>query len=324
MAPSSAAEQVDKYLTDMHAIELQALEQMRLAPRVLEEQSLAQLFAQHAAETETHERLVGDQLSARGVRPSRAKDAAGRVGGWGMILFARLNPDSTGKLVAHAYSYEHMEFAAYELLGRFAERSGAADVAQMARTISAGEQQMAERLHAHWERAAEASLAENDDSDLAGAVSSYLRDARSLEAQSLQLLSGAASVVEVSELVEVLHAHESETREHAWALDERLAELGSGPARAQDGLLRFGGLALPAFFGAQADTAMKIAGFAFAFEALERAGYGLLTLVAKRAGDESTARLAQRIAVEELQAGERLAGTWDAVVDAYLSKVLER
>jgi hypothetical protein len=33
-----------------------------------------------------------------------------------MILCARFNPDSPGKLVDHAFSYEHREVAAYELL----------------------------------------------------------------------------------------------------------------------------------------------------------------------------------------------------------------
>lgn len=52
------------------------------------------------------------------------KEIAGRVGGWAMVAFARLNPDTPGKLTAHAFSYEHMEFAAYELLARVAQRAG--------------------------------------------------------------------------------------------------------------------------------------------------------------------------------------------------------
>ncbi len=44
--------------------------------------------------------------------------------GQGFALFAKFQPDTPGKLVAHAYSYEHMELAAYDLLGRMAERGG--------------------------------------------------------------------------------------------------------------------------------------------------------------------------------------------------------
>jgi len=52
-----------------------------------------------------------------------------------MILFARVNPDTPGKLAMHAYSYEHMELAAYELLGRVAERVGDDETVQLAKTI---------------------------------------------------------------------------------------------------------------------------------------------------------------------------------------------
>ena len=40
-----------------------------------------------------------------------------------MVAFARLNPDTPGKLAAHAYAHEHMELAAYELLRRVAQRA---------------------------------------------------------------------------------------------------------------------------------------------------------------------------------------------------------
>lgn len=50
-----------------------------------------------------------ERLEAHAADPSRLKDVAGRAGGIGMVLFARVQPDTPGKLVAHAYSYEHME-----------------------------------------------------------------------------------------------------------------------------------------------------------------------------------------------------------------------
>ena len=108
--PSDA--QITKYLTDAHSIEVQALEQMRLAPRIAGDEELAGIFREHLDETAEHERLVRGELEARGAEPSTAKDVAGRVGGWGMVLFAKLNPDTPGKLAMHAYSYEHMELAA--------------------------------------------------------------------------------------------------------------------------------------------------------------------------------------------------------------------
>ena len=61
---------------------------------------------------------------------------------------------------------------------------------------------------------------------------------------------------------------------------------------------------------------MKLAGFAFAFEALEAGAYEMLARTAERAGDTQTAELARRINGEERTAAEKVSGTWDAAVDA--------
>lgn len=301
------------YLADVHSVELQALAQMRLAPRVLADAQLADLFREHGRETEEHERLVQEQLRSRQARPSAVKDLAGRVGGWGMILFARMNPDTAGKLVAHAFSYEHMELAAYELLRRAAEVGDEPAIAQAAGFIGDQERLMADRLQRQWPRALDAALREKGDVDLSSEVAKYLRDAHALESQSLQLLRSARSIVDEPSLAAVFARHEVQTRGHLRLLAARLAELGAHPARLQDAALRAGAVALAAFFGAQPDTPVKLAGFAYAFEALEQAGYGLLALTARRAGDEPTARLAEQIMAEELRAAESIAGCWDAV-----------
>src|SRR5215210_5096110 len=117
-------EQLTKYLTDVHSIEVQALAQMKAAPGIAGDERLAAAFREHLDETADHERLVAEELERRGEDSSTLKDVAGRVGGWAMVAFAKLNPDTPGKLTAHAYSYEHMELAAYELLGRVANRAG--------------------------------------------------------------------------------------------------------------------------------------------------------------------------------------------------------
>src|SRR5918996_2436286 len=146
MVDPSAQEQLTKYLTDVHSIEEQAIAQLQLAPRIAGDSELRRIFAEHLHETEGHERLVREQLERRGASPSTVKDVAGRVGGWGMILFARANPDTPGKLAMHAHSYEHMELAAYELLRRIADRAGDLGVSQTAAQIGAEERTMADRL----------------------------------------------------------------------------------------------------------------------------------------------------------------------------------
>src|SRR4051794_21728524 len=112
MATDDLDTQLTKYLTDVHSIEEQAIAQLRMAPRVAGDPELKRVFAEHLRETEGQERLVREQLDSRGAKPSTVKDVAGRVGGWGMILFAKMNPDTPGKLAMHAFSYEHMELAA--------------------------------------------------------------------------------------------------------------------------------------------------------------------------------------------------------------------
>src|ERR671937_2590117 len=166
MTADSTPDQLTKYLTDVHSIEEQALAQMRLAPRLAGAAELQRIFVEHENETAEHERMVREQLERHGAKPSPVKDVAGRVGGWGMILFARFNPDTPGKLAMHAYSYEHMEIAAYELLRRVAERAGDEPVRAMAERIGAQERAMADRIAEHWDQAVAASLAEKGSEDL--------------------------------------------------------------------------------------------------------------------------------------------------------------
>src|SRR5205085_2022639 len=76
-----------------------------------------------------------ERLQARGGGESKLKDLLMRVGGAGFLLFARAQPDTPGKLVAHAYSYEHMELAAYDLLSRVAERADDTETVELAHRI---------------------------------------------------------------------------------------------------------------------------------------------------------------------------------------------
>jgi ferritin-like metal-binding protein YciE len=321
MPENDPQEQLTKYLTDVHSIEEQALVQMRLAPRMAGDPELARAFSEHLHETEEHERLVRSALERRGATPSTVKDLAGRAGGWGMLLFARLNPDTPGKLTAHAYSYEHMEIAAYELLRRIAERAADPPVADLARRIGPDERTMADRLETCWDRAVDASLREKGADDVPKELVKYLRDAHALEGQAQQLLEAGPKITGFEPLATVFREHLEQTREHQRLVDERLAAHDARPARFQAGALRAGALNLGAFFKAQPDTPVKLAGFAYAFEALEAAGYELLSRVAERAGDQATVAVATRILAEEREAGRLVATTWDAAADTVASAV---
>jgi ferritin-like metal-binding protein YciE len=132
---ASLDEQLTAYLSDAHAIEQQALPQMRAAPDLVGDPELAAAFRDHLAETEGHEELTRARLEARGGSPSRLKEAVFKAGGFAFVLFARSQPDTTGKLVSHALSYEHLELAGYELLQRVAQRAGDTETASVAGAI---------------------------------------------------------------------------------------------------------------------------------------------------------------------------------------------
>lgn len=304
-------EQLVKYLADVHSIELQALAQLRAAPKIAGDERLCEAFEQHLIETEDQERRVRERLEALGGEPSKLKDAAGTAGGWAMVAFAASQPDTPGKLTMHAFSYEHMELAAYELLKRLAERAGDAETGRMAADIAEEERRMAERLEQSFDTAVEASLAAVDPDQLGSTLLAYLRDVHALEGQAEKLLGAAAERVDDEHLEVAFRDHLRETQRHRERIAGLLDERGAKPSAVKDAVLKAGGLNLSAFFGAQLDSTTKLAGFAFAFEHLEVAAYELLQRVAARAGDDGVVATAEEILAEERRAAERVAESWN-------------
>jgi ferritin-like metal-binding protein YciE len=314
-------EQLVKHLADAHSIEEQALIQLRRAPELAGDEMLAAAFERHLTETERHEQLVRARLEAHEGAPSAIKDIAGKAGGLGMIAFAQVNPDTPGKLTVHAFSYEHMELAAYELLARVADRAGDAETAATAREVAAEERAMAERLADLFDEAVTASLREQDPDELGAQLDGYLADAHAIEQQAVSLLEGGQKIVDEEGMAALFEEHLAETHDHERRVLERLETRGSRPSAVKDLGMRLGGLNVGAFFAAQPDTPAKLSGFAYAFEHLEVGGYELLRRVAERAGDADSAQLAITIAAEERAMAERIAARWDAVVDASLEAV---
>jgi ferritin-like metal-binding protein YciE len=317
--PETLEEQLTKYLTDIHSIEVQALQQLVVAPRMARDPELARAFREHLVETQEQEQRVRWRLEAQGADPSRLKDIVARAGGVGMVLFARAQPDTPGKLVAHAYSYENMELAAYELLSIVARKAGDEETAAVAESIRDQEAAMAERLAAGFDRAVDASLREVPTQDLGRQLGSYLADAFAIESQALQLLQQGQAIAGDPDLRKVFSDHLEETRSQQEAIRARIEARGERPSRFKSALLRVGGVNLGAFFGAQPDTPAKLAGFAFAFEHLEIAAYEQLMRVARRAGDDETARIAERIAGEERAAAAAIRARFESAVEATLS-----
>jgi len=307
------------YLSDLYSIEQQALAQLRTAPDLAGEPTLAAAFRDHLAETERQAERVRERLEAHGGSPGRVKDAVMRLGGKGFLLFARVQPDTPGKLCAHAHSYEAFEWAGYEMLLRAAERAGDETTAGAARAIRDEERAMQERIAATFEAVADASLGEKEGDEIDRALVHYLADAHALEAQAIQLLDKGSEIGGSPELRRLYAGHLVESREHARRVDERLEALGGDHSTVKDTALRAAALNWGFFFQALSDTPAKLAVFAYGFEHLEIAGYELLRRVAARAGDQPTIDLCDRTLAEERAMAERLAGGFDGAFAASLA-----
>jgi ferritin-like metal-binding protein YciE len=318
MTPNDLQTQLIKYLTDAHSIERQALVQMKMAPKIAGDPEIAAAFERHETETEEHQRLVDERLSALDASPSKVKDVAGAVTGIGFGLFAKLQPDTPGKLIIHAFSYEHMELAAYDMLARVADRAGDAETAQVARRIEEQEGAMAERVAGLFDRAVEVSLRELSPDDLNDQVRKYLEDAHAIEAQAIQLLSKGPDLAGTSDLAGAYEEHLAQSREHQQLVENRLNSYGARPSRLKDAALRLGALNWGMFFGAQPDTPAKLAAFSYAFEHLEIAAYELLRRVAGRAGDDQTQAMADTILGDERAAADKIHRAFDNALDATL------
>jgi ferritin-like metal-binding protein YciE len=312
--------QLAGYLSDAHAIEEQALAQLRSAPGMAGDERLAAALAEHLRETETHERLVRERLDRLGEVPARWKDLIMAVGGKGFLAFARSQPDTPGKLAAHAYAYEHLEIAGYELLTRVARQAGDSETGEMAARILPDERLMAERLEALFDDTVRSSLAAVGSTDANEQVPAYLSDAHALEQQSIGLLRRAVDVSTASELADAYQAHLGESEQHAALLERRLDELGRSPSAVKDAAMRIGAVNWATFFRAHPDTTGKVAAFAYAFEHLEIAGYEQLRRVAETAGDAETARVANEICADERAAAAIIAAHWDVAARAALTE----
>jgi ferritin-like metal-binding protein YciE len=241
-----------------------------------------------------------------------------KVGGKGFLLFARLNPDTPGKLHAHSTSYEGLELASYELLANVAQRAGEEEVAVAAREIAEQERAMLERLESTYDVAVEASLSAVGADDLTEQLRKYLADAHAIEEQAIELLEKGPKLAGDPKLAELYEDHLAETREHAELIEARLEALGGDPSTLKDAALRLGALNWGAFFAAHPDTPGKLAGFAFAFEHLEIAGYEQLRRVAGRADDAATVQTVDRILEQERNAAAQLGWSFDVAAEASL------
>lgn len=302
-------QQLVTYLKDVHSIEQQALTQLKAARKMAGLDELELLFKNHMHETEDHEKLIGECLARHGVSSSAFKDLVMKGAASGFVLFANVQPDTPGKLLAHAYSYEALEEAAYAFLGEVAHQAEDTSTVETARHIQKEERRMKNRLATFFDKAAAESLRITKTQDIGRQLKAYLSDAHALEAQSVQLLVDAAKHETDPVLRENYQNHLGESREQRDLIEGRIQELGGTTSVIKDAGLGLGALSWGAFFKAQPDTPGKLAAFAYAVEHLEIAGYEQLKYVAARADDPATVTLAESILRQERAAAGQIGQT---------------
>jgi ferritin-like metal-binding protein YciE len=314
-------EQLIHFISDMYSVEQQALAQLVSAPDLAGDPGMAQDFRLHHAETGEQAALMEQRLTAHGASPSAIKDAIMKLGGKGFLLFARVMPETPGRLAAHAYSYEAMEWAGYEMLLRFAEEAGDPQTAAVARTIRDQERAMMERLEKRFDAAEEASHHDTKPEDRPGDLRRHIAEAHALEAQGVQLLTKARKIAGDAELSEICAENLAKSQEHGRLLERRLDQLSGSASTVADAALGMGGLNWGFFFQAQPDTPAKLAAFAYAFEHLKIAGYELLKRTAVRAKDEETVKLCESLLEDERAMVNRLASAFDSAARKTLVEV---
>jgi ferritin-like metal-binding protein YciE len=143
----------------------------------------------------------------------------------------------------------------------------------------------------------------------------YLRDAHAMEQQSLQTLEAALPLAGDPQLESLYQGHVMETQHHLELLKERLETYDASRSLVKDlaGRLTAAGLGAGVVTGS--DTPAKLLAVAYGFEHFEIAMYELLKRAADRAGDPDTVEMAEKILVNERQAAEKLAASYDLALD---------
>jgi ferritin-like metal-binding protein YciE len=315
----SPQEELVHFLGDMYSVEQQALAQLQSAAETIAlNEELAHDFRQHHVETQRQADAIERRLDELGGSPSKLKEAIMKVGGKGFLLFAKLQPESPGRLVAHTYSFESMEWAGYQMLMKLANLVGDHTTVSLAQRIAAEEDAMRRRLEQRFDDAEALSHAGQDADQLREQLRKHLAEAHALEFQAIKLCERSKSIGGKDELQATYDQIAEASRQHAGWIEQRLAGLNSSPSTLKDGALRLAGLNWSVFFQAQSDTPMKLAAFVYAFLHLQIAGYQVLQRSAERVGDPDTQRLCIKALDDKQGHRQQLLTEFDAAVRSTL------
>jgi ferritin-like metal-binding protein YciE len=162
MADDKLDQKLIDYVEDAHALEQNVSTMLDSMIATTDDPEIEQMLKHHKEETERQEERLRERLEALGAGTSTRKQAqtvaAALVKGAADVV----RGDQAGKNARDAYTTEHMEIAAYQLLERLAEKAGDSETAEVARQNRAEEEAMAKKIDENWDRFLDLTLAEND------------------------------------------------------------------------------------------------------------------------------------------------------------------
>ena len=162
MADDRLQQKLVSYVEDAHAMERNVSTMLDSMISTTDDPQIEEMLKHHKEETERQEARLKERLDALGAGTSARKQAqtvaAALVKGAADVV----RGDQAGKNARDAYTTEHMEIAAYQLLERLAEKAGDTQTAEVARQNRAEEEAMSQKIDANWDRFLDLTLAEND------------------------------------------------------------------------------------------------------------------------------------------------------------------
>jgi ferritin-like metal-binding protein YciE len=157
------------------------------------------------------------------------------------------------------------------------------------------------------------------DSTLTEKLVDYTQDAQAMERNVLQMLDSMIANTDDEETLAMLREHREETVQHEQRLSTRLEAMGEGTSGRKQAQTMLAGLVKGAVDGIRGDKPGKNARDGFVTEHAEIAAYEMLERLATRAGDAETAEVARLNRADEEAMAEKIAASWDHVLDLTLA-----
>lgn len=149
----------------------------------------------------------------------------------------------------------------------------------------------------------------------------FLQEAHATEVNVGLMLNSMIQSTSDPQIVADLEHHKEETARHEQSLRDRLQAHGADTSKTKEAPGVLGAMAKGLLDQVREDKPMKNARDGFATEHVEIAIYQLLERLAQRAGDQETAEIARQNRADEEAMAEKIASTWDKVIDLTLEKV---